>query len=96
MDRASEDGWREKVERLERKNYLGFSYYLKVNYSRAGQARTRLFCSGQPDGASAYRLPPRQAPGLRHHLHSRVQQPTEQTLLQLCEQRPRDALLSLP
>ncbi|XP_037586599.1 cation channel sperm-associated protein subunit gamma isoform X6 [Cebus imitator] len=51
---------------------------------------------GQPDGASAHRLPPRQAPGLRHHLHAGIQPPAEQTLLRLRARGPRDALLSLP
>nr|XP_035140137.1 cation channel sperm-associated auxiliary subunit gamma isoform X13 [Callithrix jacchus] len=51
---------------------------------------------GQPDGASAHRLPPRQAPGLRHHLYTGIQPPAEQTLLRLRARGPRDALLSLP
>lgn len=59
---------------------------------------TRLFSSrsGQPDVASVYRLPARQAPSLRHHLHAGVQPPAEQTLLRLRACRPRDALLPLP
>ena len=52
--------------------------------------------SEQPDGASAYWLPARQAPGLRHHLHAAVQPRAEQTLLRLRQSGPGDALLSLP
>ena len=60
--------------------------------------RTRLFSSPseQPDGAGAYRLPTRQAPGLGHHLHAAVQPRAEQTLLRLRQSGPGDALLSLP
>ena len=60
--------------------------------------RTRLFSSlsEQPDGASAYWLPARQAPGLRYHLHAAVQPRAEQTLLRLRQSGPGDALLSLP
>ncbi|XP_061244091.1 cation channel sperm-associated auxiliary subunit gamma isoform X6 [Bos javanicus] len=50
----------------------------------------------QPDGASAYWLPARQAPGLRYHLHAAVQPRAEQTLLRLRQSGPGDALLSLP